>query len=67
MKLVFVNKDTCAATYLGLESFNDSVDIMEGQQVRPAIKKFFFSKINALSLHCSTAPKRAYNIIPAMQ
>ena len=44
MKLVFVNKDTCAATYLGLESFSDSVDIMEGQQVRPAIKSFFFSQ-----------------------
>ena len=30
MKLIFVNKDTCAPTYLGLESFNDSIDTRRG-------------------------------------
>ena len=41
MKLIFVNKNTCAPTYLGLENFNDGVDIMEGQQVN-----FFYSIIS---------------------
>ena len=33
MKLIFVNKNTCAPRLLGLENFNDGVDVMEGQQV----------------------------------
>ena len=31
------------------------------------LRVFFSSKRNALLLHSSTAPKRAYNAIPAMQ
>lgn len=41
MKLIFMNKNTCASTYLGLKTFNDGVDIMEGQQVN-----FFYGIIS---------------------
>ena len=58
MKLIFVNKDTRALTYLGLESFNDSVDIREGQQVHLFTVSSLRTFVNRASwVSCESAEK----------